>query len=94
MWCGCCYTSRNEPTFHIRSKPLDKDKDVRFECTWNETWDETEYKTARDGDHLLTPFECERCIFLKLKGRVPVEGSDKDKLLFACIRIFVFSHGS
>ena len=35
---------------------------------------------------MLTPFERDRCMFVKLKGRLPVRNVDKDKLLLAAIR--------
>jgi hypothetical protein len=38
---------------------------------------------GRDGDHLLTPFQCDLCIFRNLKHRSQGEG---DPLLMACIR--------
>jgi hypothetical protein len=39
--------------------------------------------SGRDGDHLLTPFQCDLCVFRNLKHRNPSEG---DRLLLACIR--------
>ena len=45
------------------------------------------FKEARNGDHLMVPFECDMCIFWKLRGTAPdPEGCSKDKLLLACIR--------
>lgn len=44
------------------------------------------YHHARDGDHLITPFECDTCIFWKLKARIPNRNSPQDDLLLACIR--------
>ena len=41
---------------------------------------------ARHGDHLITSFECDLCIFVKLKNRYPIATSDQDKRLAACIR--------
>ena len=41
---------------------------------------------ARDGDHLICPFECDQCIFVKLKGRLPCMRLEQDKLLNGCIR--------
>jgi hypothetical protein len=42
--------------------------------------------TARNGDHLLTPFQCERCHFVNIQGRLPNDGSSKDKLLLQNIK--------
>jgi hypothetical protein len=41
---------------------------------------------ARDGDHMLVPFECDLCIFRKLKSRNPLPGNQQDTLLLACLR--------
>jgi len=41
---------------------------------------------ARSGEHLLIPFECDRCIFLKLKGRLVDDNDPRDILLGGCIR--------
>ena len=41
---------------------------------------------GRRGDHLLIPFECDYCIFLKLRGNHPDPSNPKDELLMACIR--------
>jgi hypothetical protein len=38
---------------------------------------------GRDGDHLLTPFQCDLCVFRNLKHCNPGDG---DPLLMACIR--------
>jgi len=41
---------------------------------------------ARDGDSLLVPFECDRCIFIKLRGSLPSPSDPTDLLLMATIR--------
>jgi hypothetical protein len=41
---------------------------------------------GRDGDHLLVPFECDLCIFRKLKSRNPIPGDQQDLLMLACVR--------
>ena len=41
---------------------------------------------AREGNHLMTPFECDLCIFIKLKGRFLISQSDEDKKLASYIR--------
>jgi hypothetical protein len=45
-----------------------------------------EYLVGRDGDHLLVPFECDLCMFRKLRHQEPLVTSEQDKLLMACIR--------
>jgi hypothetical protein len=41
---------------------------------------------ARDGDHLLTPFQCDLCCFRNLQHQDPVPGLPKDDLLLCAIR--------
>ena len=62
----------------------DEDKE-RFENAWKSKWDDLEHMIARDSDHLLTQFECDLCIFLKLTKRYPLSKSLKDRKLVACI---------
>ena len=45
-----------------------------------------DYTHARNGDHLLVPFECDYCLFWKLKEMVPRPDNHQDNLLLACIR--------
>ena len=71
--------------FHIRERPIDNEMDNRFKEAWKDRWEEDKYLKARRGDHLLTPFECDRCMFLKLKGRLPIKEAPKDSLLLAAI---------
>jgi len=42
--------------------------------------------SARNGDHMMVAFECDLCVFVKLKGRYPIVNSSKDRKLIACIR--------
>ena len=43
------------------------------------------FRSGRDGDHLLTPFQCDTCWFRNLKGRDPT-GLTKDRLVLVHIR--------
>jgi hypothetical protein len=40
---------------------------------------------ARDGDHLMCPFQCDVCHFRNIQGRSP-GGDHRDKLFMMCIR--------
>ena len=86
MWCAPCYSSSPEIDFYVREKPIEDEEEERFEATWRKQWDESKYLVARNGDHLMTPFECDRCVFVKLKGRLPTNHSLTDKKLAACVR--------
>lgn len=48
--------------------------------------EESDYLKARRGDHLLVEFECDVCVFRKLKRRDPLEGLPADDLTLKCIR--------
>ena len=45
-----------------------------------------DYHEARNGDHVITPFECDTCIFRKLRKRSPDKEREQDKLLLLMIR--------
>jgi hypothetical protein len=65
-----------------------EDDQNRLELSWgNLQKSKTEFEHARDGDHLMVPFECDICIFQKLRNEeYPNLNSYKDRLLMACIR--------
>ena len=41
---------------------------VRFDSI---RFDSIRFKEARDGDHLITPFQCVECHFVNIQGRLP-----------------------
>ena len=58
---------------------------------WNNPWGDkhrkpTDFKSARPGDGLFVPFECDYCIFHKLRGTDPKLNSPTDDMLMAHIR--------
>jgi hypothetical protein len=96
MWCGECYTSHPTIIFHVK---LQKQREgfegddaahvdgERVQRAWgNKHRALDEYLTRRDDDHLLVPFECDLCIFRKLRRYDPMPTSEQDKLLLASIR--------
>jgi hypothetical protein len=48
--------------------------------------DELRFLEARNGDNLLTPFQCDLCHFRNILGRGPVPSSFKDSKILAFIR--------
>ena len=44
------------------------------------------FKERRDGDHLMTPFQCDTCHFVNIQRRLPVHGCPQDDLLLLTIR--------
>ena len=95
-WCGECYISEDKSHFHVnylvtnssQSASQTKEKDVlERDQRWKEkSIDPNDYHEARNGDHALTPFECDSCVFIKLKRRKPIMGDHKDNLLLVMIR--------
>jgi hypothetical protein len=79
-WCGVCFDVPVSSPFPIR-RPVD---DEGFDQTIE--GDEDRFKCARNGDHLLCPFQCDLCHFRNIQRRDPVPGLTKDKLLLQCIR--------
>ena len=80
VWCGKCYT------------PHPKNRFYRYEATdeggfdWRPEDEQARHMHARDGDHLLTPFQCDLCLFRNIQGRDPSAHDPKDELLLCCIR--------
>jgi hypothetical protein len=60
----------------------------RLELSWgNKHQSKSDFHHARNGDHLMVPFECDECVFVKLrKFSTSPYNQEKDKLLLACIR--------
>ena len=71
--------------FHIRDQVV-KNEEERFDEKWRSKVDKGKYRTGREGDHIIAPFECEICVFIKLKNRHPHKGSKEDRLLSETIR--------
>jgi hypothetical protein len=93
MWCGSCYTSTTEDGFFVQEREkvnsdniVEEDQD-RLQAAWGRRHQPvTDFYIGRDGDHLMVPFECDICIFQKLKDRSPIESFEPDKRLLRAIR--------
>ena len=48
--------------------------------------DPSDFRVGRRGDHILTPFECDLCVFRKLRKTDPEKRNPQDKLLLGVIR--------
>ena len=77
VWCAECYTPPEEVKF-FHQKGRDESG-----VEWGRPCDEKRHLSARAGDHLVCPFECETCVVRNLLGRNPNKG---DTLLLCCIR--------
>ena len=70
----------------MREQEVKDQEEDHFEEKWRDRIDVNKCMEARPGDHLLAPFECEICVFLKLKGRHPMQFRDEDRLLCETLR--------
>ena len=50
-----------------------------------ESEDELRFKVGRTGDSMICPFQCDRCQFLNITKRLPIQGNHSDDLLLLCI---------
>ena len=80
MWHGKCYVSHRRDSFHI-NKPEDASGFIQIEKQ-----DEGRFQEGRDGVHLMCSFQCDYCLFYKMKGRHPIDSNMKDELLLVCLR--------
>jgi hypothetical protein len=48
--------------------------------------DPLRFREARDGDHLLTQFQCDCCHFQNVQRRNPVVANHCDRLFMICIQ--------
>ena len=65
-WCGKCYVAAADVAFPI-IRPVEEDG---FDLTLES--DKRRHLEARNGDHLLVPFQCDLCHFRNLTNRDPV----------------------
>jgi hypothetical protein len=95
MWCGACYISDPQVPFHVNkredqeggNKERNHKDQARIEKAWGKgRRSPTDYLRARDGDHLLVPFQCDLCLFRKLRKRSPDPSNSEDALLAATVR--------
>jgi hypothetical protein len=94
VWCGECYTSSPLVSFHIRTvtdKQDGNDDDTFHQARLQQAWKgkhraKDNFLVGRNGDHTLLSFECDLCIFRKLKGRIPDPDSNMDALCQAAVR--------
>ena len=99
-WCAACYSSSPSLDFHTyvarvetvsgggnadgASIGVDED---RLANLWRTQVSSAEsFKQARPGDHLLVMFQCDLCVFRKLRRHDPDVSNATDANLLACIR--------
>jgi len=79
-WHRSCYTPHALDHFYCHVATNKEGFD------WCPPEDMSWFKVAWNGDHLLTPFQCDLCCFCNLQSRDPVPSLPKDDLLLCCIR--------
>ncbi len=80
VWCRSCYVPLDNGEF-----PIAKPKDERgFEV--QDKSEEWGYKKGRDGDNLITPFQCDLRHFRNLLQRNPVQDLAQDLRVLKLIR--------
>ena len=71
----------------LRRQSEDQTKNDRLINALNKIHQQSDaFLKGRNGDHLMTTFECDLCVFRKLKRRDPNETLEIDCLSLACIR--------
>ena len=68
-WCGCCYKYDGNVEFHV-AEPMNDEGLVL-----KRKEDKERFMVGRDGDMLMSPFQCDLCWFVNLKRRLPLRGS-------------------
>ena len=48
--------------------------------------DPKRFQVARDGDHMMVPFQYDMCQFMNVQKRLPCPGNAQDELLLKCLR--------
>ena len=77
-WHGSCYKLRTGDEY-----PIAKLNEVEG---INDPGEADKFKCARNGDHVICPFQCDLCHFRNIKLRDPEAGSRQDKNLLIAIR--------
>ena len=78
-WCAQCYKQHDEDNFPVLTvsdlNNLIAEEELEVE-------EKERFKVARDGDHLMTPFQCDYCQFVNLRGKLPSDSEIDQRLLF------------
>jgi hypothetical protein len=80
VWCAKCYKPLDENEFPI-ALPMNEDGLVN-----EEEVDSGRYRHARNGDNLMTPFQCDTCHFRNMMNRNPEPSLSQDHRVLKCIR--------
>ena len=73
-WHGKCFKQHTLDRYPVLSRQDVEDSLVdESKCEDDDPlqFDSIRFKEARDGDHLITPFQCVECHFVNIQGRLP-----------------------
>jgi hypothetical protein len=79
-WCGECYSQHLLDNFRVFTPSDESGFEWRLHSS-----DEAKFKTAWNGDHCITPFQCHFCLFRLLTRRIPDASNHKDEWLMCCL---------
>ena len=88
-WCGKCYKQHPKDFFPV----LDlKDLDGSLvDDNFLTPDDEDRFRVAQNGNHLITPFQCDVCHFLNIHKRLPTTSEEDERLQIAIRRAILDS---
>jgi hypothetical protein len=89
MEINCCVTFRQhaDDPFPVL-KPTDLEDSLVDPEELGMVEDENRFKEARNGDHLMCPFQCDECVLENMQQRSSGT-SCKDELTMMCIRRYI-----
>lgn len=77
-WHGKCFKQHTLDRYPVLARH-DLENSLVDESTCEDD-DPLRFKEARDGDHLMTPFQCVECHFVNIQGRLPDPSLQCDRL--------------
>ena len=83
-WHGNCYVQGELDKFPILTLADLEDSIIDDRAMIDD--DPKRFKTARNGDHLMVPFQCDTCHFVNIQRRFPTDGNAQDQLLLLALR--------
>ena len=79
-----CYRQHKHDSYPVLGA-LDLDDSIMDDSKMVED-DPERFQVARDGDHMMVPFQCDTCQFMNVQKRLPCPGNTQDELLMKCLR--------
>jgi len=83
VWHAACYKQYRLDKFPVL-KASDLDDDMVDPEDFEEEEDQLRFTEARDGDHLIVPFQCDPCHFFNMRKCYPIP-TPQDNMFLLCI---------